>query len=97
MKVTNEMRRNWELRIPELGGKYTHWWLDGDGGVIIVTDDLKELLDAATNHHGKSLKIEVLRAYHNEDGDCIADTKFSYKLSDYVDDKIFKEKRNKTN
>lgn len=91
------MRQYWERRIPSLDGKYTHWWLTGDNGDIIVTNNLIELIDKVSENYGKSLMLLVHFAHQNDEGDCVMNEKHSVVIADYVNDQISKryKKRNK--
>ena len=92
-KASQEKRNHWEKYIPELVGEYTHWWLEGDGGLLIVTNDLTELLDVIEANHGKLLIMYVYRAYINDEGDAVMNHKFRALVSDYAEDKITKRFR----
>lgn len=86
-KKLSEMRNHWEKRIPGLSGKYTHWWLEGYGGVLLVTDNLSELIDKINKYYCRSLKLSVSPAYHDESGDCIKG-KSDTVISEYKNDRI---------
>lgn len=82
-----EMRKHWEKYVPSLKGNFTHWWLESDGGVVIVTDDLSELLDKIQEYYCRSLKLKIYQAFHDDDGDCVRD-KNAFGISDYKSDRI---------
>ena len=96
-KASQEKRNHWEKYIPELIQEYTHWWLEGDGGLLIVTNDLTELLDIIEANYGKSLIMYVYRAYINDEGDAVMDHKFRALVSDYAEDQITKRFREPDN
>ena len=83
-----EMRNHWEMNIPGLDGEFTHWWLEGDGGLLLITDDLSELIDKIQEYYCKSLKLTIFPAFHNEHGDCIKEDKRKFGIADYQADRI---------
>ena len=88
MKNTQEMRMHWEKHIPELSGSATHWWLEGDGGVILITNNLVELIDKIGDHYGKSLRQVIYMARHDDEGNAMISNTTKYVISDYAEDLI---------
>jgi hypothetical protein len=90
MDIQNERKKRWYNRIPGLSGEWNHWWLEGDGGLIIATSDLSELLRTIEEHYGKSLILTVYRAKHTPEGDSVSE-KAAHVVVNYQDDKICKK------
>lgn len=86
MKITQEMRNHWEKYIPGLSGSASHWWLDGDGGVILITNNLTELIDKIGENYGKSLIQVIYMACHNEEGDAVICDETRHVIADYIED-----------
>lgn len=45
MTIPPSVKSDWEKRLPDLSGKWTHWRLSGDGQVIALVP-VEKLLDA---------------------------------------------------
>ncbi len=86
MGVTQEMKRHWEKHIPALFDSATHWWLEGDGGVILITNNLIELIDKIGNHYGESLLQVVYMASHDDEGNAFISNPTRFVVSDYAED-----------
>jgi hypothetical protein len=76
----------WTDRIPGLDGEWDHWWLEGDGGLIIVTRSLAELLSAIDSHYGKSIRLMVTRARHTPEGDSVPEHGYNHLVADFAKD-----------
>jgi len=61
MSEYERLKREWELRFPSLNDDWTHWWLEGDGGLLAILDssDLSAALDIVWKHHSQFLTIIV--------------------------------------
>ena len=78
----------WTHRIPGLDTPWSHWWLEGDGGLILVTADMSELLDTIEVNYGKSLRLNVSRARHTPEGDSIRENA-NHIVADYAQDAVW--------
>jgi hypothetical protein len=87
MKYREKLIAIWTSAIPGLDGDWSHWWLEGDGGLILVTSDVVELLEAIERNYGKSLLLSVSRARHNADGDSVRDPEICH-IANYAKDRL---------
>ncbi len=88
MRHRKELITRWTNLIPGLDSHWDHWWLEGDGGLILVTSNLSELLKEIENNYGKSLKLNVSRAYHSSNGDSYRE-KREHIVADFAKDKAY--------
>lgn len=88
MKHREKLIARWTNCVPGLDGPWDHWWLEGDGGLILVTSDISELLRAIEENYGKSLRLNVSRARRSPEGDSIRE-KADHIVSDFVEDGIY--------
>ena len=86
MRHRKALIARWTNLIPALDGEWDHWWLEGDGGLLLVTRDLAELLAAVESHYGKSLRIEVSRARLTEAGDSVPERGYKHVVADFGKD-----------
>ena len=87
MKYRERQIARWTNAIPGLDGEWSHWWLEGDGGLILVTSDLAEMLEAIESNYGASLILTVSRARHTSDGDSVRDTEICH-IANYAQDRL---------
>jgi hypothetical protein len=76
----------WTKRIPGLDGEWNHWWLEGDGGLVLVTSSLSELLNAIEANYGRALRLVVSRARHSPAGDLIPEPGYNHVVADFEKD-----------
>ena len=86
MTSRENLLARWAHQVPGLDGDWDHWWLEGDGGLILVTGDLAELLSAVEAHYRKSLRLVVSRARHSPEGDSIQERGYNYVIADVLND-----------
>jgi len=76
----------WTKQIPGLNGEWNHWWLEGDGGLVLITSSLSELLSAIEANYRRSLRLVVSRARHSPAGDSIPEPGYSHVVADFEKD-----------
>lgn len=71
MVAIDELMRKWERRFPDLGGEWTHWWIEGDGALLQVVpcDELLADLRIIRDNHGRFESIYVHRARIDSNGE----------------------------
>ena len=70
MELKKSILRDWEHRIPDLYGSWTHWKVVGDQDTIGVIEGnrLLEVIALLQTSYGKYPKIKVVRAKSDEQG-----------------------------
>ena len=55
MKKSNRVRSGWENRFPDLGGKWTHWKIMGDGSLLAFIEgrDLAAAMKVIDDNYGR--------------------------------------------
>jgi hypothetical protein len=69
-RILSELMRKWEQRFPDLAGEWTHWWIEGDGGLlqIVPGDDLLGAVRVIRDNHQRFTAIHAHRARIDSDG-----------------------------
>ena len=69
-RIMNELTRKWEHQFPDLGGEWTHWWIEGDGGLlqIVLGEDLLGAVRVVRDNHQRFTAIHAHRARIDSDG-----------------------------
>ena len=64
------LRKGWEHRFPDLGGQWTHWWIEGDGGLLGVLPghELVAALQLVADNCHRYESIYAQRAWIESDG-----------------------------
>jgi len=73
MEYRRQQIARWEKCIPPLDGEWTLWWLEGDGGVLLITRDLRELLGKIEENYERNLRQIVYLAKNDSEGNAIRD------------------------
>jgi hypothetical protein len=86
------LRTVWEHRLPDLGGEWTHWWLEGDGRLLGVLpgDDLVAALELVADKCRHHESIFAYRANVGVDGEVQRQQNLRFAISDRRKDGIAK-------
>jgi hypothetical protein len=93
MKLPEKVRAGWEHRFPDLGEKWTHWKIMGDGYLLAVVDgrDLSATWEVVNDNYGRFSSIKASRANVDEVGQLIAEEKSLFEISRFqYDERIRK-------
>jgi hypothetical protein len=88
MTVASRTRKEWERRLPDLGSEWTHWRLEGDGGLIALVpgERLMEALRVVSDNAQRYSSINASRARVNANGECTAIEKLVVEISNRAND-----------
>ena len=86
MKIPAKLRRKWELKFPNLSGKWSHWKTVGDGILIDIVSGLElvKALDVVQHNFSKFASIKVCRAVVDEDEIIIEEEKTLFEISNQI-------------
>jgi hypothetical protein len=96
MKLPTEVTRSWELRLPDLYGKWTHWKVTGDCHCIAIVhgENLAQAIRVVEDNYGRYSSIKACRAAVDQNGDLIEEEeKAVYEISNYSNDEKVRERR----
>ena len=71
----------WEQRLPSLAGDWTHWWVEGDGALIVVSDNLLQVLDSIESSSKTVDSIVAMRAKLDAGGEFVPERGYSFTIS----------------
>lgn len=83
MEKSQKLRSGWENRFPDLGEKWTHWKIMGDGGFLAFIEgkDLIGAMRVIDDNYGRFDSIKVCRAIVDQNGQSIEEEKALFEIS----------------
>ena len=96
MEIPNKIRRDWEKRLPDFNGEWSHWKITGDGVQLAIIDGMKlfDALDIVKNNFGKFSSIKAIRVTVDSDGNILKEEKHKAEISNLYNDNLLIEQYN---
>jgi len=93
MRIPAVLKKGWEQRFPALTGKWTHWKIMGDGGLLKIVEavNLRHALEVVENNYGRFESIKAIRVTCDEDSNLLEEEKFDTEISRFKFDERIRE------
>jgi tetratricopeptide (TPR) repeat protein len=86
--ASNKQITNWSDKFPDLGGEWTHWWLEGENYCLAVvsSDNLSEGIEIIKKNWKRFFSIYAYRAKIDSNGNPLLQSKRRVEISNHQND-----------
>lgn len=93
MQIPAAVKKGWEQRFPALTGKWTHWKITGDGGLLEIVEgvNLRHAVEVVENNYGRFESIKAVRVTIDEDSNLLEEENHNAEISRFIYDERIRQ------
>ena len=93
MHIPIEIKKGWEQRFPALTGRWTHWKITGDGGLLEIVEgvNLRHALEVIENNYGRFEAIRAIRVTVDDDSSLLEEERQVTEISRFKYDERIRQ------